>query len=310
MSIVAVHGPYTFGSKGVQETGPVMGVVDPANGLKWDFKLDSTTTRPDQDFSWAFPTDGTPTPQLVADPSVVTYATPGQKTATLTVSNVSRTVSNKALTSNVATITTSATHGFKVGQSVVIAGVDTTFNGTYTIASTPSGTTFTYAKTAADVTSAASGGTVTSNSAQFPAAGSYPIVVTAATGAGAQTGLQSVEGGGEPPPEEGGEPSESGLGVGFDPAAHTVDEVKAYADEHPDDIEELLEAEAAGKNRSTLIAYLEERVPYDPGDYNVAEVVEYAEQYPDMIDDIIAAEQAGKNRSTLIAQLEALRDAE
>lgn len=65
----------------------------------------------------------------------------------------------KALTTNVATITTSAVHGFTTGQTVVVAGVDATFNGTYTIASTPTTTTFTYAKTAANVTSTAATGT-------------------------------------------------------------------------------------------------------------------------------------------------------
>ena len=69
--------------------------------------------------------------------------------------NVARSVSNKALTSNVATLTTSAAHGFDVGDTVAITGVDATFNGTYTIASVPSTTTFTYAKTASNVTSAA-----------------------------------------------------------------------------------------------------------------------------------------------------------
>jgi N4-gp56 family major capsid protein len=66
-----------------------------------------------------------------------------------------RSVSNKALTSNVATLTTSAAHGFEVGDTVLIAGVDSTFNGTYTIASVPSSTTFTYALTASNVASAA-----------------------------------------------------------------------------------------------------------------------------------------------------------
>jgi hypothetical protein len=70
------------------------------------------------------------------------------------------TVSNKALTSNVATITTSAAHGLFVGDTVKITGVDTTFNGTWTIASVPSTTTFTYTRTASNVTSAASGGSV------------------------------------------------------------------------------------------------------------------------------------------------------
>jgi hypothetical protein len=70
-----------------------------------------------------------------------------------------KTVSNKALTSNVATLTTSAAHGFNVGDTVNISGVDSTFNGTFTILSTPTTTTFTYAKTAADVVSASATGT-------------------------------------------------------------------------------------------------------------------------------------------------------
>ena len=74
------------------------------------------------------------------------------------ISPITRTVSNKALTSNVATITTSATHGFAVGDYVVVSSVDATFNGTYLIASVPTTTTFTYAKTATNVTSAAATG--------------------------------------------------------------------------------------------------------------------------------------------------------
>lgn len=71
------------------------------------------------------------------------------------------TVSNKALTSNVATITTSTAHGYSVGDQVTIAGVDATFNGTYTVTSVPTTTTFTFAKTAANVPSAAATGTAT-----------------------------------------------------------------------------------------------------------------------------------------------------
>ena len=71
-------------------------------------------------------------------------------------------ISNKALTNNVATLTTSAAHGFTSGFQVLVTGVDATFNGTYTITGTTSNT-FTYAKTAANVTSASSsGGTATS----------------------------------------------------------------------------------------------------------------------------------------------------
>jgi hypothetical protein len=64
-------------------------------------------------------------------------------------------ITNKALTSNVATLTTSAVHGLCTGMEIVITGVDATFNGTYRITGVPTTTTFTYAKTAADVPSAA-----------------------------------------------------------------------------------------------------------------------------------------------------------
>jgi hypothetical protein len=65
-------------------------------------------------------------------------------------------ISNKALTTNLATITTSAVHGItQVGTLVVIQGVDTVFDGTYLIHSVPTTSTFTYVKTNANVTSAA-----------------------------------------------------------------------------------------------------------------------------------------------------------
>lgn len=78
------------------------------------------------------------------------------------IAGTSRTISNVALTSNVATVTTSANHGLKVGDVVTVAATTATgMNGTFTIASVPSGTTFTYAKTNANITSAADTGTVT-----------------------------------------------------------------------------------------------------------------------------------------------------
>ena len=65
------------------------------------------------------------------------------------------TVTNKALTNNVATLTTSAAHNYSTGDVVVVAGVDATFNGTYIITGTPLATKFTYAKTAGNVSSTA-----------------------------------------------------------------------------------------------------------------------------------------------------------
>ena len=67
--------------------------------------------------------------------------------------NLSYAVSNKQLTNNEATLTTSTVHSFVVGDSVTVSGVDATFNGTYTITSVPTGVTFVYAKTATNVTS-------------------------------------------------------------------------------------------------------------------------------------------------------------
>lgn len=70
-------------------------------------------------------------------------------------------VTNKALTSNVATLTTAKAHNLAADNTVVVAGVDATFNGTVTVVDVPTATTFTYAKTATNVSSAAATGTVT-----------------------------------------------------------------------------------------------------------------------------------------------------
>ena len=72
-----------------------------------------------------------------------------------TVSTITRTITNKALTDNVATLTTGASHTYLAGDIVTITGVDATFNGTFNIIDVPTPTTFTYAKTATNVTSAA-----------------------------------------------------------------------------------------------------------------------------------------------------------
>ena len=76
-----------------------------------------------------------------------------------TVSTITKTVSNKALTSNIATLTTSTDHTYLAGDIVVVSGVDATFNGTFNIIAVPTTTTFTYAKVNANVTSAVATGT-------------------------------------------------------------------------------------------------------------------------------------------------------
>jgi hypothetical protein len=64
-------------------------------------------------------------------------------------------INNKALTTNVATLTTTAAHGLSVGMQITITGVDATFNGEYRITGVPTTTTFTYAKVASNVASTA-----------------------------------------------------------------------------------------------------------------------------------------------------------
>jgi cytoskeletal protein CcmA (bactofilin family) len=75
-----------------------------------------------------------------------------------TISTITKTVSNKALTDNVATLTTSEEHTYLAGDVVIVTDVDGTFNGTFNIIDVPTTTTFTYAKTAANVTSVSASG--------------------------------------------------------------------------------------------------------------------------------------------------------
>lgn len=68
-------------------------------------------------------------------------------------------VTNMELTANVATLTTSTPHGFEAGDRVTVLGVDENLDGSFIILSVPTTTTFTYAKTADNITSAVATGT-------------------------------------------------------------------------------------------------------------------------------------------------------
>lgn len=108
------------------------------------------------DGRWEFPV-ATDRPYSYAR---ATWAPTGRKGFYTWHPDLSATVTNVELSSNVATITTSAAHTFEAGDSVVVAGLtNSTLNGTYTITGTPTTTTFTYAKTASDITSTADSGT-------------------------------------------------------------------------------------------------------------------------------------------------------
>lgn len=76
-----------------------------------------------------------------------------------------------------------------------------------------------------------------------PAGGTYTVNVTATAGTPRSVEQQAVE----PQAVEGP----------FDPGDHTVAEVEAYVDEHPEEADRILDLEEEGKNRTTLVTFLE-----------------------------------------------------
>lgn len=65
------------------------------------------------------------------------------------------TVSYKQASNNIVTLTTTAAHNLEVGDEFSVAAVDSEFNGTYKVASIPTATSLTYAKTTANMASTA-----------------------------------------------------------------------------------------------------------------------------------------------------------
>jgi len=77
------------------------------------------------------------------------------------VSKASRTITNVVRASNTVTITTSVAHGFSIGDSVTVAATSTTgVNGTFTVDTVPTTTTFTYPQSGTNIPSTADTGTV------------------------------------------------------------------------------------------------------------------------------------------------------
>jgi len=100
--------------------------------------------------------------------SSVSYAkTNANITQVAATSPLSFSVSLKELTGNVATLTVTGTanHTYTVGETLTVAGVDATFDGTYTITARTN-TTVSYLKTASDVTQTAATGTTSVNRLQ------------------------------------------------------------------------------------------------------------------------------------------------
>ena len=118
--------------------------------------------------------NGTYTITSIPTSTTFTYAKTNANVASARIGDQTFTINNKALVSNVATLTTTATHPYLVGESVTVTGVDSTFNGTYEITAVTS-TTFSYAKTESNVTSVSSSGTAVVNQSASTAAVANPV---------------------------------------------------------------------------------------------------------------------------------------
>lgn len=75
------------------------------------------------------------------------------------------TISSLSLTSNVVTINTTSAHGILINDSVVVTAVtNTAVNGSFTVASVPTSTSFTYALVSSNIAATVDTGTVLDNS--------------------------------------------------------------------------------------------------------------------------------------------------
>ena len=113
------------------------------------------------DERWEFPT-ATERPYSYARAS---YAPTGRNGFYTWHGELDATITNLAVASNVATVTTSAAHTFAVGDEVIIDALEDSvgevYDGTYTITVVPSTTTFRFAFTGDNLTAEAATGTAT-----------------------------------------------------------------------------------------------------------------------------------------------------
>lgn len=106
---------------------------------------------------------------ITSTPTSTTFTFAGE-------SAIFRSVNHKTLGSGTATLETTDDHGFSAGETVVVVGVDAVFDGRYTIASTPTPSTFTYAKSR-QLSTAISGKSLVSNIATMATSSPHFLIV-------------------------------------------------------------------------------------------------------------------------------------
>jgi hypothetical protein len=117
-----------------------------------DAALDGYITIKEIPTSTTFTFDVAGSPSNISPAAVTALAS--YSVTSKSIETTSLSVTNKLASNNIVTITTSAPHYLQVGDEVSLSNVDTNLNGTYTVAATPTSTTFTYAKTIPNITSA------------------------------------------------------------------------------------------------------------------------------------------------------------
>lgn len=237
MSIVAVHGPYTFGSKAVTEVGPAMATASPTNGLIWTFSLDSPSTRT-ASLAWTFPT-GTPASATGPGPHTVTFASAGTKAVTAVATGVGEGANPypPAGTTNLP-VTAVAGAGPTSGLLMAPGGDDEPQAQARSIEAAPEEDTPDIdvgydpaAHTVAEVEEF-----VAEHPEQLREM--YDAEVAGKNRTTLVNHLESL--------------------LPFDPAEYSVEDVKAYVEDNPDEAIDVLNQERQGKNRSTLVSFLED----------------------------------------------------
>jgi hypothetical protein len=229
MSIVAVHGPNTMGSKArvANISGTAYATVNPANGLIWTF-YPKDQSQVAANYDWAYtPTTGTPaSPIADTKTPTVTFSAPGTYTVTLTLNGVAQAPITVKAVSGVAPKLTGdeeappeeslEPHEAATPPEEFIPEAEELYDpGDHTIEEVMA-----YATAHPDEV--------------------VDIYNDEVEGKARSTLLSQLE-----------------ALIPFDPADHTVTEVIGYVEENPDQLDEVLAAERIGKNRSTLINQLE-----------------------------------------------------
>jgi hypothetical protein len=232
MSIVAVHGPYTFGSKAVSQnsSGTASATVNPANGLIWTFNA-ADQSQPAANYDWTYtPAGGAPASPINDTKSPVITFTAGTKTVTLTLNGVAQPP---------ITVTAVAGTGPQTGlMSAPIGGDDEPQAQARSIEEAPE-------ESAPDIDvgydpAAHTVAEVEEFVAEHPEQlrEMYDAEVAGKNRTTLVNHLESL--------------------LPFDPAEYSVEDVKAYVEDNPDEAIDVLNQERQGKNRSTLVSFLED----------------------------------------------------